>query len=139
MKKPGMPGFLLPSIQVRLLILLTGLGSLGRTQATDFLRIRQQRPVDLKSITRLDRLALWIGNYLAENPHRARGQVELGEFIGNARCSQCSANRRALRHCKCPQDLTLDSGIHHFYLDQRLSSAFCLARWQNASTRVLAA
>lgn len=134
-----MPGFLMPAIRRCLLIRLTRLGSLGRSKTTNFFRISQQRSINFEPITSLHRLPIRIGDHLAKNTDRTRAQVQLRKILGNTRRQQRSANAGTFRHGTRAQDLAVEAGMHHFNLDQRLSSAFCLARWQNASTSVLAA
>jgi len=131
-----MPGFLLPAIRSQL---LARLSRFGRAQTTNFFRISQQWPIDFQPISCLHDLTIRIGYHFAKNPDRACRQIQLGEHFRNPRSQQRCANSRTFLHCKRTQDLALNAGVHHFDFNQRLSSAFCLARWQKASTRVLAA
>ena len=79
-KKPGMPGFLLPAIPTRLFILSPGQRSFRRTQAPNLFRISQQRTINLKSVPSLQHMGLRSGDGLGENPQRASRQIQLGEL-----------------------------------------------------------
>lgn len=134
-----MPGFLLPEFQARTLLRLTRLSCFRRPQATNFLGISQQRPVNLKAIVRLYQLPVRIRHQPTKNPDRTRRQIQLRKLGSDTRRHHRSTNRYPFLYRDSTQYLAIDAGIHHFYLNQRLSSAFCLARWQKASTKVLAA
>ena len=75
-----MPGFFIAWYLAGSIISRLGLGSLGRTQSTHLLWIRQQRPINLDAITSLNHPRISIGDHLAENPYRTSRQIQLGEL-----------------------------------------------------------
>lgn len=122
-KKPGNSGFFIVWRLAYLKISGFCLSRFGCTQASNFFRISEQRAINLNALACLNHPRVWIRHYLAENPQRTFRQIQLRKLFSNPRSEHRSTHCRAICHADRAQNLAINRGIHHFYLDHRLNHA----------------